>query len=210
MKILKTIIPILLSLLLATTAAGAANVTISGVVADNAGIPIPGAALVGPGNIHAITDIDGRFSMQVPEGAEVKVSCLGYLSYSFKAKKGSKMAITLMEDHESLDEAVVVGYGVQKKAVITGSVTNVSARSIATTTANDLVTKLQGKVSGLNIRNNTSTPGAYDHSINIRGFGGPLYVIDGINRDVTDFNKLNSEDVESITLLKEASALLDG
>ena len=197
-------------MLLATTAAGAANVTISGVVADNAGIPIPGAALVGPGNIHAITDIDGRFSMQVPEGAEVKVSCLGYLSYSFKAKKGSKMAITLMEDHESLDEAVVVGYGVQKKAVITGSVTNVSARSIATTTANDLVTKLQGKVSGLNIRNNTSTPGAYDHSINIRGFGGPLYVIDGINRDVTDFNKLNSEDVESITLLKDASAAIYG
>ncbi len=210
MKLLKTIIPILLLLLVATTAASAANVTISGVVIDNAGVPIPGAALVGPGNVHAITDIDGKFSLTVPDGSEVKVSCLGFLTYSFKARKGDKITITLMEDHESLDEAVVVGYGVQKKAVITGSVTNVTSRSIATTTANDLVTKLQGKVSGLNIRNNTSTPGAYDHSINIRGFGGPLYIIDGIQREGTDFNKLNSEDIESITLLKDASAAIYG
>lgn len=210
MKLLKTIIPILLLLLVATTAASAANVTISGVVIDNAGVPIPGAALVGPGNVHAITDIDGKFSLTVPDGSEVKVSCLGFLTYSFKARKGDKITITLMEDHESLDEAVVVGYGVQKKAVITGSVTNVTSRSIATTTANDLVTKLQGKVSGLNIRNNTSTPGAYDHSINIRGFGGPLYIIDGIQREGTDFNKLNSEDIESFTLLKDASAAIYG
>ena len=210
MKLFKTIIPLMLLLLAATTAASAANVTISGVVIDNAGVPIPGAALVGPGNVHAITDIDGKFSLTVPDGAEVKVTCLGFLTYSFKAHKGDKITITLMEDHESLDEAVVVGSGTQKKAVITGSVTNVSSRQIATTTANDLVTKLQGKVSGLNIRNNTSTPGAYDHSINIRGFGSPLYIIDGINRDGTDFNKLNSEDIESITLLKDASAAIYG
>ena len=210
MKILRTIIPILLLLFMTVTAADAANIKISGVVIDNMGDPIPGVALVGPGNVHAITDLDGKFSMTVPDGGEVKVTCLGFLTHSFKARKGDKLTITLMEDHESLEESVVVGYGVQKKAVITGSVTNVAAREIATTTANDLVTKLQGKVSGLNIRNNTSTPGAYDHSINIRGFGGPLYVIDGINRDGTDFNKLNSEDIESITLLKDASAAIYG
>ena len=210
MKLLRTIIPILLLLFMAATGANAANVKVSGVVIDNMGVPIPGAALVGPGNVHAITDLDGKFSMSVPEGAEVKVTCLGFLTYTFKAKGKSTMTITLMEDHESLEESVVVGYGVQKKAVITGSVTNVSSRQIATTTANDLVTKLQGKVSGLNIRNNTSTPGAYDHSINIRGFGSPLYIIDGINRDGTDFNKLNSEDIESITLLKDASAAIYG
>ncbi|MBQ7458877.1 MAG: TonB-dependent receptor plug domain-containing protein, partial [Bacteroidales bacterium] len=210
MKLFKTIIPILLLLLVATTAASAANVTISGVVIDNAGDPIPGVYLVGPGQSHAVTDIDGKFTLTVPEGSEVKVTSMGYLPYSFKARKGDKLTITLMEDHESLDEAVVVGYGVQKKAVITGSVTNVASREINTTTANDLVTKLQGKVSGLNIRNNTSTPGAYDHSINIRGFGGPLYIIDGINRDGTDFNKLNAEDIESFTLLKDASAAIYG
>ena len=99
MKLLKTIIPILLLLLVATTAASAANVTISGVVIDNAGVPIPGAALVGPGNVHAITDIDGKFSLTVPDGSEVKVSCLGFLTYSFKARKGDKLTITLMEHH---------------------------------------------------------------------------------------------------------------
>ncbi|MBR1575419.1 MAG: TonB-dependent receptor [Bacteroidales bacterium] len=200
----------LLSLLLLCAPVWAQSVRVSGTVLDNMGEPIPGAVLVGPGNANAITDLDGKFSLSVPAGSEVKASCMGYLPYSFKAKAATEMKVTLMEDHESLEESVVVGYGVQKKAVITGSVTNISAKSIATTTANDLVTKLQGKVSGLNIRNNTATPGAYDHSINIRGFGGPLYVIDGITRDGTDFNKLNAEDIESITVLKDASAAIYG
>ena len=201
---------LVLSALLLFTPVWAQNVRVAGKVVDNEDEPIPGAVLLGPGNVNAITDLDGKFSMSVPASAEIKVTCLGYLPYTFKAKGATSVKITLMEDHENLEESVVVGYGVQKKAVITGSVTNVSAKSIATTTANDLVTKLQGKVSGLNIRNNTATPGAYDHSINVRGFGGPLYIIDGINRDGTDFNKLNSEDIESITLLKDASAAIYG
>ena len=201
---------LVLSALLLLTPAWAQNVRVTGSVVDNEDEPIPGAVLLGPGNANAITDLDGKFSLSVPSSAEIKVTCLGYLPYTFKAKGASSVKITLMEDHENLEESVVVGYGVQKKAVITGSVTNVSSKQILTTTANDLVTKLQGKVSGLNIRNNTATPGAYDHSINIRGFGGPLYVIDGINRDGTDFNKLNSEDIESITVLKDASAAIYG
>ena len=201
---------LVLSALLLFTPAWAQNVRVAGTVVDNEGEPIPGAVLIGPGNVNAITDLDGKFSMSVPSSAEIKVTCLGYLPYNFKAKGATSVKITLMEDHENLEESVVVGYGVQKKAVITGSVTNVSSREILTTTANDLVTKLQGKVSGLNIRNNTATPGAYDHSINIRGFGGPLYIIDGINRDGTDFNKLNPEDIETFTVLKDASAAIYG
>ena len=138
--------------------AWAQNVRVAGTVADNQGEPIPGAVLIGSGNVNAITDLDGKFSLSVPTGSEVKVTCLGYLPFSFKAKAATAMKVTLMEDHENLEESVVVGYGVQKKAVITGSVTNVSSKEILTTTANDLVTKLQGKVSGLNIRNNTATP----------------------------------------------------
>lgn len=211
MRIFKTIIPVFVALLLlAPVGAFAANVKISGKVIDSQGAPLPGVVLVGPGNTHAVTDLDGKFTLSVPEGSEVKVTCLGFLTHSFKAKANNNLTVTLMEDHESLEESIVVGYGTQKKAVITGSVTNVSSRQILTTTANDLVTKLQGKVSGLNIRNNTATPGAYDHSINIRGFGGPLYVIDGITRDGTDFNKLNPEDIESITVLKDASAAIYG
>ena len=209
MKKLQKVLLVLAAMLLLTPA-WAQNVRVAGTVVDNQDEPVPGAVLLGPGNVNAITDLDGKFSMSVPSSAEIKVTCLGYLPYTFKAKGATSVKITLMEDHENLEESVVVGYGVQKKAVITGSVTNVSSREILTTTANDLVTKLQGKVSGLNIRNNTATPGAYDHSINIRGFGGPLYIIDGINRDGTDFNKLNPEDIETFTVLKDASAAIYG
>ena len=208
MKLPKVIV-CLLALLLGALQLHGQTIQVSGVIVDDQGEPIPGVVLLGPGNASAMTEVDGSFSIRVPAGSEIKASCLGYLPYTFKAGK-NKPTITLMEDHENLEESVVVGYGVQKKAVITGSVTNVSSREILTTTANDLVTKLQGKVSGLNIRNNTSTPGAYDHSINIRGFGGPLYIIDGINRDGTDFNKLNPEDIETFTVLKDASAAIYG
>ena len=209
MKKLQSVL-LVLAVLFALAPAYAQGVRVSGKVVDNQGEPIPGAVLIGPGNTNAITDLDGNFSLTVPSNAEVKVTCLGYLPYTFKAKGATGIKLTLAEDHENLEESVVVGYGVQKKAVITGSVTNVSSKEILTTTANDLVTKLQGKVSGLNIRNNTATPGAYDHSINIRGFGGPLYIIDGINRDGTDFNKLNPEDIETFTVLKDASAAIYG
>ena len=137
-KLLKVLL--ILAALLACAPAFAQSVRIAGTVADNQGEPIPGAVLIGPGNANAITDLDGKFSLSVPSGAEVKVTCLGYLPYTFKAKGATGLKLTLMEDHENLEESVVVGYGVQKKAVITGSVTNVSSKEILTTTANDLVT----------------------------------------------------------------------
>ncbi len=210
MKLPKSALSLIVMFLLGALPVFGQSVSLSGTVIDSKGEPIPGVVLLGPGNANAITDIDGKFSLTVPQGAEVEVSCLGYQSYSFKAGSRAKMTITLEEDSQALEESVVIGYGTQKKAVITGSVTNITSKTILTTTSNDLVNKLQGKVSGLNIRRNTDTPGAYDSNINIRGFGTPLYIIDGINRDGTDFNKLNSEDIESITVLKDASAAIYG
>jgi len=191
-------------------AAAAPAVTITGVVLDEGGLPIPGAFLVGADNSNAVTDIDGKFSIKVASGVEITVSFMGYIPYKFKATEKQNVKIVLKEDMQSLEESVVVGYGTQKKAVITGSVSNISDKAIATTTSNDLVSKLQGKVSGLNIRNNTGTPGGYDSSINIRGFGTPLYIIDGINRTATDFYRMNSEDIQSISVLKDASAAIYG
>lgn len=186
------------------------SVKVSGTVVDSQGQPLPGVFIVGAGNSNTMTDADGKFSISVPAGSELTASCMSYVSYKFKASAKNGMTITLAEDTQSLDESVVVGYGTQKKAVLTGAVSSITDKSIATTTSNDLVSKLQGKVSGLNIRNNSGTPGGYENSINIRGFGTPLFIIDGINRTVTDFNRLNSEDIQSISVLKDASAAIYG
>jgi len=191
-------------------AAQAQPVKVSGTVVDGQGQPLPGVFIVGANNANTMTDIDGHFSITVPAGSELTVSCMSYVTYKFKAVDKDGMTITLVEDTQSLDESVVVGYGTQKKAVITGAVSSISDKSIATTTSNDLVSKLQGKVSGLNIRTNTGSPGSYDSSINIRGFGTPLFIIDGINRTATDFYRLNSEDIQSISVLKDASAAIYG
>jgi len=132
---------------------------------------------------------------------------------AFVADTVSTAADTLMLTEISAstqDESVVVGYGTQSKSKITGAVSNIDDKSISTTTSNDLVSKLQGKVSGLNIRNNSGTPGGFDSSVNIRGFGTPLYIIDGVNRTEADFSRINSEDIESISVLKDASAAVYG
>lgn len=209
---LVTLLAMLLPLSAEWTAVSAQSqkVTVSGVVADSNGEALPGVFIVGEGNSHAMTEADGSFTMTAPLGSEVTVSCMGYLPYKFKVGQKGKLSITLMDDAESLEESVVIGYGTQKKAVITGAVSAISDKAISTTTSNDLLSKLQGKVSGLNIRSNSGTPGAYDTSLNIRGFGAPLYIIDGVQRNGTDFYRLNSEDIENISVLKDASAAIYG
>ena len=189
----------------------AQKTTVSGVVLDDGGAPVPGAVVLVQGNnsINAITGDDGTFKLDVPAGSTLEVSCIGFVTHTFQAS-GSRQTITLMSDIQSLEETVVVGYGTQKKATLTGAITNIGEKAITATTTSDLATKLQGKVSGLNIRNNTGQPGVYDQSINIRGLGGPLYIIDGINRTGGDFQRLNAEDIESITVLKDASAAIYG
>ncbi len=195
----------------AQVVAGDGNVIVQGKVVDEGGNPVPGAILVVESNsfYNAMTDENGAYSIEVPKGSKVSVSCIGFVAFSFTANSVTQN-VTLMSDMQSLDESVVVGYGTQKKANLTGAIAVISEKAISATTTNDLVTKLQGKVAGLNIRNNSGTPGSYDNNINVRGFGAPLYVIDGINRTAADFNRLNSEDIESISVLKDASAAIYG
>ncbi|MCQ2184815.1 MAG: TonB-dependent receptor [Bacteroidales bacterium] len=187
-------------------------VALGGKVFDDSGVPVVGAMIYVTDNTaySTMTEADGSFTMDAPAGAPVAVACIGYVNYSFNASAKTNYRITLQSDMQNLEESVVVGYGTQKKANLTGAISNVSNKAIAATTATGIVNKLQGKVSGLNIRNQTGTPGDFDSSINVRGFGAPLYIIDGINRTSADFNRLNSEDVESISVLKDASAAIYG
>lgn len=187
---------------------------ISGIVLDTNQEPVPGATIILKGTTTGtVTDVDGKFSMTVPgEDAIITVSFIGYKSQNIPVGNQSSLTITIEEDIAGLEEVVVVGYGTQKKESLTSAISNIDSKEIQTTTNASLAQKLQGKVPGLQIRQNSGQPGEFNTSINIRGFGGaPLYVIDGIPRDGgSEFQRLNPDDIESISVLKDASAAIYG
>lgn len=186
--------------------------TITGIVLDSQNIPLPGVNIIEKGTSNGImTDFDGNFSIEVGEDAVLVISYLGYKGQEIKIGDQTSLNVTLEEDQTGLEEVVVVGYGTQKKANLTSAISTISGEEITTTTNSSLAQSLQGKVPGLQIRQQNGEPGSFSSSINIRGFGEPLYVIDGIVRDGgVEFQQLNPNDIESITVLKDASAAIYG
>ena len=199
---------------------------VTGHVADATGEPIIGANVTVKGTtVGTITDIDGNFTLEVgsTDGTLV-VSFIGYKSDEAAIKGKSPINVILQEDTETLDEVVVVGYGTQNRKSLTGAISDVKSesltRSVSTTTAG----ALSGKIAGISTRAKDARPGK-GISLEIRNMGAPLYVIDGIpyggntgndwlvNSEVSGndvFNSLNIEDIESITVLKDASAAIYG
>lgn len=199
---------------------------VTGHVTDATGEPIIGANVTVKGTtVGTITDIDGNFTLEVgsTDGTLV-VSFIGYKSAEAAIKGKSPINVILQEDTETLDEVVVVGYGTQNRKSLTGAISDVKSesltRSVSTTTAG----ALSGKIAGISTRAKDARPGK-GISLEIRNMGAPLYVIDGIpyggntgndwlvNSEVSGndvFNSLNIEDIESITVLKDASAAIYG
>ena len=185
--------------------------SISGVVKDAAGEPIIGASVLEKGTTNGIiTDFDGNFTLSVEPGATLVVSYIGYLTQEIKVTPGQTLNIILKEDTQTLDEVVVVGFGTQKKVNLTGSVGVVNAEEIASRPVTNATQALQGLVPGLQI---TQSSGALEStpSINVRGTatigegssGGPLILIDGMEGDL---NTINPQDIENISILKDAAA----
>lgn len=186
---------------------------ITGTLSDQDG-PLQGVSVVvkeAP-SVGTITDMNGFYSiMAPPEAATLVFSFVGLQTAEVGIDGRTQIDYTMEVDAVGLEELVVVGYGTQKKESLTGAISTIDSDEIQTTTSSSLAQKLQGKVAGLNIRENAAEPGTYDNSINIRGFGTPLYVIDGIVRgDSRDFQRLRSEDIASISVLKDASAAIYG
>lgn len=124
---------------------------------------------------------------------------------------GLNMHVAMVSSASALDEVVVVGYGTQKKVTLSGAVSSISNKEILTTKGPSLAVALAGKVPGLRIRQTSGMPGSFSTNINVRGMGTPMIVIDGVVRnETTEFQKLNPEDIESITVLKDASAAIYG
>ena len=194
--------------------AGTLVATVTGsVTAEADGMGLPGVnVLVKGSSTGTVTDVDGQYRLNVPNENDTLVfSSIGYLTQEVPVNGRSVIDISLAEDVQSLEEVVVVGYGTQKKENLTAAISNITSQEIQTTTHSSLAQKLQGKVAGLQIRQNSGAPGDFNTTINIRGFGSPLYVIDGIARDgASEFQRLNPEDIESISVLKDASAAIYG
>ena len=184
---------------------------VSGTVLDEQQLPIIGAAvmLTGGGNVGAVTDVDGNFVLSVPSGdVTLDVTCLGYESKTVAVSKSqSTITIVLKEDSMMIEETVVVGYGVQKKVNLTGAITTVDSKELQDRTSHSLTNMLQGSVPGLNITTSSGTPGS-SGSINIRGVTSindaePIVVIDGA---IGDLDRVNPNDVASISVIKDAAA----
>ncbi|SHJ38909.1 TonB-linked outer membrane protein, SusC/RagA family [Arenibacter nanhaiticus] len=190
---------------------GQDNLSISGTVTDNDNQPMPGASVIVKGTTTGTqTDFDGNFVLSnVPSNGILVVSYLGFTTLEIPVNAKTSFNIELQVDAQALDEVVVVGYGTQKKADLTGAITTIKSEDITRTPSGSAMQSLQGKVAGLQVVS-SGAPGAAP-TIRVRGIGSyvggasdPLYVVDGTFFDDIDF--LNSEDIETISVLKDASA----
>lgn len=183
--------------------------TITGNITDKNGAPIIGANIVEKGTTNGtITDVDGNFTLTVDESASLQISYIGYLSQEIKIAGKAKIDLTLIEDLKGLEEVVVVGYGTQKKVTLTGAISAITSENIVTTKNENVQNALTGKIPGLRVVQKTSEPGVFSNAFDIRGFGAPLIIIDGVSR--SNIARLDPNDIESISILKDASAAIYG
>ncbi len=183
---------------------------ISGMVLDNNGIPIIGANVLIKGTtVGTITDVDGKFSLDnVSETSILVVSYMGYHTLEVSANQPSPIKITLKEDQHALDEVIVIGYGTMKKSDVTGAISTVSEEKLSRQPVANVSSALQGLATGVSVTSNSGSPGSAS-TIRIRGVGTvndaePLFVVDGM--PVTDINYLSTSDIQSMEILKDASA----
>jgi TonB-linked SusC/RagA family outer membrane protein len=182
---------------------------VTGTIVDQTGEPVIGANVVEVGTTNGtITDFDGNFSLEVGANAKLSISFIGYNSQTVVVGNQTKLKVVLTEDTETLDEVVVVGYGVQKKKLVTGATVEVKGDDIAKLNTTQALGALQSQSPGVNIQSNSGQPGD-GFKVMIRGAGTngsttPLYVIDGVSGG--DINNLNPADIERIDVLKDAAS----
>ncbi|MGI6074588.1 MAG: SusC/RagA family TonB-linked outer membrane protein [Fermentimonas sp.] len=190
----------------------AQNVNVSGYVSDVSGDPLVGVTIQVVGtSVGTVTDIDGKYTLQnVATDAVLEVSYVGMTSQNVEVKGRKTIDIVLTEDSEVLSEVVVTGFGLsQKKESLTSAISVIGADDISRSQSSTSSGALVGKIPGINSRQPDGRPGA-STSIQIRNMGSPLYVIDGIQSDEGQFNNIDFNDIESISVLKDASAAIYG
>ncbi|RRA99049.1 TonB-dependent receptor [Larkinella rosea] len=206
----EVVLPMTPQELLRLTIENAADRTVTGSVSDESGASLPGVSIVVKGTTRGTTtDANGQFRMSLLTGDDVLVfSFVGYLTQEVTVGAQSTLNIRLATDTKNLSEVVVVGYGTQKRSDLTGSVSSVKAEDVKSLPVRSVNEALQGRAAGVQVTRNDGSPGA-SADIVIRGVGSiggmaPLYIVDGIR--MSSGNNFNLQDVESIEILKDASA----
>ena len=183
--------------------------TVKGTVKDNNGEPVIGATIMESGTKNGtVTDADGNFVIEIAPDSKLDITSIGYKSQTIKPSATGTTSVSLSEDSNLLDDVVVVGYGTQRKKLITGSTVHVTADDIAAVNAVDAFGALQSQASGMNIVMNSGQPGE-GYKVTIRGMGTagsntPLYVVDGVPG--ANIDDLSPNDIESIDVLKDAAS----
>ena len=184
---------------------------IQGVIVDTNGDPVIGASIQekGVAGKGTVSDLDGKFNLSVASNAVLLISYIGFQSLEVKVGNRTSLSLVLKEDHQLLDEVVVIGYGTMEKRAVTSSITSISSKDLVTGLGGSTIaTALKGKISGMNV-SETSSPNA-SASFQLRGVASinasssPLIVIDGIPGG--DLRSISQEDIQSIDVLKDASA----
>lgn len=186
------------------------NRQITGTVFDAAGAPLPGSSIVVKGSTTgSVTDAQGKYSLAVTNASTVVFSYVGYKAQEVLVGNKTTIDVTLEADAAALSEVVVVGYGTQRKANLSGAVATVSGRELTQRPVPNIQNVLQGRVAGLDIVQSTGEPGRDDASIKIRGLGSfgassaPLVLVDGV---IASIKNLSPRDIESVTVLKDAAS----
>lgn len=182
---------------------------VTGRITDDKGEAIIGANVLEKGTTNGIiTDVDGNFSLDIPEKAILQISYIGFISQEVEAGNRQEVKVELREDTQNLEEVVVVGYGVQKKINLTGSVENINGTDLAKKPVGQTSMALQGMSSGVTVQQTSGQPGKDSGTIRIRGIGtlsssNPLILVDGVEADM---NTVDPSDIESISVLKDAAS----
>lgn len=201
---------------LETNSVADAAVTVTGRVVDDTGLPLPGVNVIEKGTVNGVTtDTDGKFSLSVEENATLVFSFIGFITQEVPVSGRTNIDIQLTQDVTSLEEVVVVGYGEQKKVTVTGSVVAVNGTELQKSPAVDLSNSLAGRLPGVLAIQQSGEPGYDGSTIRIRGINtlgnsSALIVIDGIPDRDGGFGRLSPQDVESMSVLKDASAAIYG
>jgi TonB-linked SusC/RagA family outer membrane protein len=197
-----------------TNTKATADISVSGKITDDTGSPLPGVSILIKGTSKgATTNSDGSYNVEVVSGdAVLVISFVGYVSQEIQVGTRSVIDVQLLVDDKALEEVVVVGYGVQKKANLTGAVSTIDSKAIENRPSSNLSTGLQGVTPGLIITRQTGQPGRENIAIQIRGATSangnvnPLVLLDGVSVPISTMQTMNPNDVESISVLKDAAA----
>lgn len=187
------------------------TISVSGTVKDGSGAPVIGASVMQKGaTVGAATDVDGKYKVSVPSDAILEFSCIGMTTQEVNVNGRTVINVVLADDSNFLESVVVVGYGTQKRGSLTGAVAGINSGELMKTKTENPQNMLTGRVPGVRVWQTSAEPGTYSANMDIRGLGSPLVVIDGVPRTVSDFQRLTPEDIENVSVLKDASAAIYG